>query len=59
MGLSGAKISGVTVSGTIEYEVKEGFDLKVNEWIAKNEIAEGDVIGCDYSGVTIKSLTAE
>lgn len=57
--LSGAKISGVTVSGTIEYEVKEGFDLKVNEWIAKNEIAEGDVIDCDYSGVTIKSLTAE
>ena len=57
--LSGAKISGVTVSGTIEYAVEDGFDLKVNEWIAKNETAEGDVIGCDYSGVTVTAKTAE
>lgn len=56
---AGAKISGIVISGTLEYTTKNGSDILHSPWISKNDTLESDVIDCDYSGVVIKNLSAE
>lgn len=52
----GAKLSNVTITGSLEYRPDSAHKINASAWIADDKTLKTDIVDCDYSQVTVTEI---